>query len=430
MAFWNKKNDYEMIEYTDEELELMNMYDAIERAKEERKELEKKLAEERRIAAEKRKEEEAKRAAEEARRLEEEARIAEEIRKAEEARQREIAARLEEEARIFDEAKKAVEVKLARKAILQDDSVNFSTDEIKEVTRNDIGVYSLSRSDMKNPHLCLGKKDKKFALGWYIDEDGEVQVYFYSHDKQIRALEFMEFMVAEYGKATGNATYAQTTLSKLVFKVLGRPVDEENVEGFLEEKVTEYFTEYDWMYTLGMVDDAFLQNMRKYKKKNIPWAYVRTTDILPKGEKFRIKMLENESEVELTSNEATYIMIGIKGEVYNIAADKFADSYETTYEMFDICDITPIYLPSVYSCVTNKRISLDDKAYVCTPKENRRIYAKQLERRTKVFSVYNNGEYFVGKMGDYLVVREDDHEDVYIVQKEIFSETYEKVIDA
>lgn len=429
MAFWNKKNDYELFEYGDEELELMDMYDAIERAKEERKELEKRLAEEAKLAAKKRAEEEARIAEEEARRAEEEARIAEEVRKAEEERRREIEANLAEQARLFEEAKKELESRMAKKVILDDEGKSFENDSVSEARREDVLLLEVPEKSMKDPHFFLGKQADKYALGWHIDEEGELDVFFYSRDKQIRALEIMESIAMEYGKATGNATYASAKLSKLLFKVLGVPVEGASAIAFLNEKLDLYFNDCNWIYTLGMVDEDFLSGMSKYKKKKKPWAFVRTTDILPRGEKFRIKMLENESEVELEANETTYIMIGVKGEVYNISADKFAESYDQTYEMFDICEITPIYLPSVYSCVTNKRISLDDKAYVCQPKENRVIYAKQLEKKTKLFTIYNKGEYFVGKVGDYLVVREDDHEDVYIVQKEIFGETYEKAID-
>lgn len=428
MAFWKKKDE----EFDEDELELLDMYDVIQQAKEEQKALEIKRAEERRLEAIRRKEEE-ERLAEEARiaeekRIAEEARIAEEVRIAEEKRRREIEARLEEEARVFNEAKKAVEARLARKVLVGEDGKSFDDEAYEEVKREDLFICKIPDKEMKDPHLFLGKQDKKFCLGWHMD-DGEMDVFFYSRNKQIRATEFLESIAMEYGKASGNETFAQATLSKLLFKVLGKEANDDSANEFLTEKSNEYFNECDWLYTLGMVDDEYVKSMRKYKKKNTPWAFVKTTDILPRGEKFKIKMLENETEVELVANDNTYIMIGIKGEIYNITADKFEASYTATTEEFDICGIMPMYLPTVFACVTNKRISLDDKAHVCYPKEQRAIYAKQLEKKTKVFSIYNNGEYFVGKFGDYLVVREDDYEDVYIVQKEIFGESYEKAID-
>ena len=36
-------------------------------------------------------------------------------------------------------------------------------------------------------------------------------------------------------------------------------------------------------------------------------------------------------------------------------------------------------------------------------------------------------EYFLGRPGDYLAVRLDDITDIYVIQRDIFAETYEKV---
>ena len=69
---------------------------------------------------------------------------------------------------------------------------------------------------------------------------------------------------------------------------------------------------------------------------------------------------------------------------------------------------------------------MDDKAKLCLPKGDNVIYAMPLTKRTKVFSESNKGEYFVGREGDYLAMREDDMNDIYIIQKEIFEDTYQR----
>ena len=85
------------------------------------------------------------------------------------------------------------------------------------------------------------------------------------------------------------------------------------------------------------------------------------------------------------------------------------------------------YIPEVLSGKNNEYISLDDKAYLCYPKSEKKIYVSKIEKRTKIFSEHNKGEYFVGRTGDYMAVREDDVSDIYIIQREIFEQTYEKV---
>ena len=118
-------------------------------------------------------------------------------------------------------------------------------------------------------------------------------------------------------------------------------------------------------------------------------------------------------------------MIGCRGEIYIINREKFVKTYEASEEAFDIYDKLPEYMPEVRLRDSDTYISLDEKAKLCYPKSGSVIYAKPLEYRTKVFSNENQGEYFVGKPGDYLALRADDLEVIYIIQTEIFEETLE-----
>ena len=70
-------------------------------------------------------------------------------------------------------------------------------------------------------------------------------------------------------------------------------------------------------------------------------------------------------------------------------------------------------------------ISLDELAKLCYPRRGVGIYACELQRRTKVFPASDNGEYFLGRPGDYMAVRLDDFTDIYVIQREIFLQTYE-----
>ena len=123
----------------------------------------------------------------------------------------------------------------------------------------------------------------------------------------------------------------------------------------------------------------------------MPWAYVKTTDIALEGTKFKMKSLENESSLELVASPDMYIMIGCRGEIYNISSDKFKTTYRETDEKFDIFSQMPDYIPEVQLYENNEYISLDDKAYLCYPKNDKEIYAVPIENRTKVFSEHNKG---------------------------------------
>ena len=84
------------------------------------------------------------------------------------------------------------------------------------------------------------------------------------------------------------------------------------------------------------------------------------------------------------------------------------------------------YLPEVELLPDGEYVALDEIAKLCYPKSGNGIYCKELECRTKVFPVNGNDEYYLGNQGDYLAVRLDDSTDLYIIQKEIFGNTYEE----
>ena len=52
------------------------------------------------------------------------------------------------------------------------------------------------------------------------------------------------------------------------------------------------------------------------------------------------------------------------------------------------------------------------------------ILAMPIENTTKVFTKWNGAEYLKGEPGDYLAAKETDPDDVYIINKDIFMQTY------
>lgn len=275
------------------------------------------------------------------------------------------------------------------------------------------------------PDLLEKEPEHKIILLWAIEGE-DVKVRFHSENKQIRALEFVDFLLGEYGMVKGNETDAGGIISKILLSVLMSEIDEKDIGEFFNRITWMYFDECDWIfadeYVKANKDDIF--KLPKYVKKPVTWAFVKTMDIATYGTKFLLRSLENESDVELMASEDLYIMIGCRGEIYNISRDKFMRTYDMTDEAFDVYEKLPEYMPEVRLCEDNTYISLDDKAKLCYPKSGRAIYAKPLTCHTKVFSKENHGEYFVGKPGDYLALRTDDLEDIYIIQREIFEETY------
>ncbi len=294
-----------------------------------------------------------------------------------------------------------------------------------DMVREEIKIQEVTTEQMK---LFLQKEqwDAKCVLFWAKDEE-DIQLMFHSDTKSIRALEFMDYLVENYAMVKGNETCAQAVITPVFLKVMMSELEADNVGEMLEKIVDLYYTKCQWIDAKQYVEDnrEEIVTLPVYVKRRKFWAYVKTTDIVPKGQKFYLKSLENESEMELEASDDLYVMIGNRGETYHISKEKFENTYEVTEEKLDIYEQMLDYLPEVRMENEEKYVSLDELAHLCIPKATKGIYVSCLISRTKVFNPYMDGDYFMGREGDYMAIRTDDLKDIYIIQKEIFLDTYE-----
>lgn len=273
----------------------------------------------------------------------------------------------------------------------------------------------------------LSQFDCRYLLVTWTEQEEE-RLLFLSGSKQIRALELLDYMIPEFGLVKGDAGQAWGKISSAVLKVRMSDVDLRDPYAFFVKTVASYYVDCDRIdaAVYGVEQEDAIRRAPVYRKKKIPWAYVRSTDAVEAGQPFLVRSLENESGVVLVSDPDVYIMIGCRGEAYDIRRDKFEATYEPTDEELDVFAQMLDFLPEI-ECVAQKEyISIDEKAHLCYPKAGNGIYARQLKRRTKVFPADGTGEYYLGRPGDYLAIRRDDLTDIYIIQGDIFQQTYEE----
>lgn len=264
---------------------------------------------------------------------------------------------------------------------------------------------------------------------YWAQEKQDIKLLFHSTQKSIRPLEFMDYLVQEYVLVEGDKNRAKAVLTPMLLQSMLSEYEAADIPQLFARIIDAYFSKCKWIYAENYAKEheAELLSLPKYAKKKVTWAFVRTTDIVPEGKTFFLKSLENESEMTLTASPDLYVMIGRFGEIYHIRRARFEDSYETAGELLDPLEQMFLYLPEVRTGETGEFVALDELACVCWPKQKGGIYATCLEGRTKVFNPYNEDEYFVGKKGDYLAIRQDDLSDIYIIKNSIFHETYEMV---
>lgn len=250
-----------------------------------------------------------------------------------------------------------------------------------------------------------------------------------SKTKSTRALEFLDYLIPVFGLVKGELQCACGRIAMAILNVKMAAVDIDDQLSYFMQMGMEYFAEtvcLDAGEYAGTHRNE-IEKMPVYRKKRIAWAYVRTTDVVAAGKKLWVKSLENTSGFEMTADEDTYIMIGCRGEIYDIRRDKFENSYDTTEEELDLFEQMLDFLPAVETLPDREYVALDEKAHLCYPKPDAAIKACPLEKRTKVFPVNGNGAYHLGNAGDYMAVRLDDYSDIYVIQNDIFEKTYERI---
>ena len=162
--------------------------------------------------------------------------------------------------------------------------------------------------------------------------------------------------------------------------------------------------------------------MKEYVKMPIKQGYAIPKEFLPIGTKIMVRTLEG--DLYLTVQEDTVIMIGIRGEVYPSTQTVFKKNYKKVKGKYDL-DLE--YSPTVRITSTTETIDLVPVAHLCVSTGGNHILARPLKRRAKVFTKWLKNDYLNGEIGDYLAMKASDTDDVYIIGKDLFKESYEPV---
>lgn len=284
-----------------------------------------------------------------------------------------------------------------------------------------------AQEEMPDYETYMKTLDCHFLLFVWKEQEEE-RLYFFSDTKRLRALEFLDYLVPEFGLVKGDARGASGRISSVILKVQMSGMDLTDTMEYFMKMTIDYFEECECIEAgdYGKEREADIRLMQMYVKKRIPWAFVETTKLVAEGEEICIKSLENESGIIVKAAPDVYIMIGCRGEVYDIRRDKFENTYDVTEESLDVFEQMLEFLPEAEIVATGEYVSLDELAHLCYPKAGVGIYAKELERRTKIFPA-GSEEYYLGRPGDYMAVRPEDFCDIYVIQRQIFHQTYEEV---
>jgi len=237
----------------------------------------------------------------------------------------------------------------------------------------------------------------------YSSVNGGLKLSVRSCCREFMANELAAFLCEGFGSGGGNLEKAGGFLK--------------NSEEYLKSRLKEYLIAFDKIYA-GQTPIDFA-SMKSYKKLRVPVGFAKCEDLFQTGTKITIRTMEG--DLDLIADENIYFMIGIEGEVYPILNAKFEKNY---IAMDDEYLQVSEYPPTVINRLTGRKQSLVRFAKTCFPKSEKIIKAKQIEKRTKVFTYWDTEKYFSGKPGDFLAANENDLQDCYIINERIFQKTY------
>lgn len=235
-----------------------------------------------------------------------------------------------------------------------------------------------------------------------------------SCSNEVMASEYAEFLTEGVGTGGGHKEKAGGFIQKSFIDAIGITITE-----YMNRKTAEYFDSFDVIYQTDHNIDVSC--MKTYRKKPVPIGYVPSTDIFEENVPVMIRALVGDINTRVSKD--TYFMVGVKGEVYPIKADKFCSYYDISEKKPCIkCD----YAPTVKNKLTGETKEFLPYIRSCASNGLSRTYIAPLKRNTKIFTELNIEGYLYGRPGDYLAVKCGDLNDVYIIKKDVFEKTYEE----
>ncbi len=286
--------------------------------------------------------------------------------------------------------------------------------EVDECDPNILGLVSDLMLETEGIDICIA----------YMVKTTEIKLSVRSCIKEVHANELAEFITKGLGGGGGHLIKAGGTIrpEKLLdiypdLNISDITFLKDFTGKFLYERTFDYMRSYELMYS--ETTNLDISNMQLYQKRPVELGFVKTTDLCPSGTQLEVRTLEG--DIHIISDDDTYIMIGIEGEVYPIKKAKFEASYRTLGKPYS-GDFD--YEPSVHDPKSGQRRDILEFSDTCISTGTSFILAKPLERNIRLFTKWDEERYYTGHPGDYIACRRDDPHDIYIIKGSLFERLY------
>lgn len=283
--------------------------------------------------------------------------------------------------------------------------------------------YSLVKSEPCDPNilglisdLCIQVDSADVCVVYNELPDG-MKFSVRSCTKETQACDLAAYLAREIGSGGGHLEKSGGFLNRWLYESKYGSL---RTEDYFSMQIQNYLNSFDILD--ARINHVDLSRMNTYRHKRIPIGYAVPAQILPSKTPITIRTIEG--DLDLIISDQTYIMIDLQGKVYVKSKEEFDKRYLPTTDAY-----LPraLYLPTMKNRLTGTQISLSGYIHSCIPSETTIVQAYPLERACKVFPLWDEEKYLLGNIGDYLVALKDQPDDLFIVEKEVFEQTYESI---
>lgn len=306
---------------------------------------------------------------------------------------------------------------------------NFTFDELEIAANalirynyNEALRFAIVRANICDPNLLGFISDLVLQVEGvdtsiaYFEQEYGFKLSVRNCNPEATANEIVKYLVQEMGTGGGHKEKAGGYIIRSRY--------EENYIGmsllqYLLNAMKEYFTSYDIIdATCNGID---LSEMELYERLPVIFGMSRTMDLGKEGERISIRTMSRELEIEVSPE--TYLLINMQGEVFQIGRQQFERNYEMLDRNYN-CESE--YKPHVKRKEENQSFRLTDYINCCISMNKPQFYVKKLNKTTKIYKNYEDKDYILGEIGDYVAVKNDEEKEVNIIKREHFLNFYQR----
>ena len=285
-----------------------------------------------------------------------------------------------------------------------DDRRRFAVTEVRTRDRNILGIVSDTLLQLDTIDACVV----------YARMGDIIRFSARSCVREVRADELVQALAEGIGSAGGHLKKAAGVIfADALRRMYGDGADFPDV---LKNRLICYYDSTDVVYSGRELD---MNGFSMYRKRPVHAGVADLNTVFLPGTRVMLRTLEG--DIDLIIDPDQLLMIGVSGEAYPIRRSTFRKNYRMGNEPY--C-FTADYIPTVRDYSTGKRVDLPAVTKACDALGSSLVYARQLQKRTHVFTIWDSRRYIYGKPGDWISVQKDNPDDVYIIAENIFKDTY------